>query len=274
MSSTVWKKQWADVTDDDDGTALSTIVEVDKDGIKNIIEYPNDQKIYRRITRIKTTTISKWTNAGMTARKSMSKFGAAASIDPEEERRLVAKVEEDIMMEVPKKAQAKVAALSDKNEAEDKWYEESLANTENLVNPKDKKVWTDIHRPKTVESTAAPSATPAQEATSSSGAPKYTPPGARDEKGKGKGKGDQQELSLRVNNLSEDVNQGDLQDLFGAFGNVARVYLAQDENRKSKGFAFITYNRREHAELAIQKLNGHGYDNLILQVQWAKPRGQ
>lgn len=38
------------------------------------------------------------------------------------------------------------------------------------------------------------------------------------------------------------------------------------------GFAFINYNSRHEAQRAIDALNGHGYSNLILRVEWAKPR--
>mmetsp|Transcript_119409 Transcript_119409/g.371990 ORF Transcript_119409/g.371990 Transcript_119409/m.371990 type:complete len:88 (+) Transcript_119409:598-861(+) len=83
----------------------------------------------------------------------------------------------------------------------------------------------------------------------------------------------QQEASLRVTNLSLEVREGDLQDLFGQFGRLQRVFLAKDmETGQSRGFAFITYYSREDALRAIQRLNGHGYDNLIMQVQFAKPR--
>merc|ERR1711920_777374 len=98
----------------------------------------------------------------------------------------------------------------------------------------------------------------------------------KDGKGDGKGKVDfaqQQEASLRITNLSEDVREGDLQDLFGQCGRLQRVYLAKDQQTGfSRGFAFVTYYNREDAQRAINKLNGHGYDNLILQVQFAKPR--
>merc|ERR1711948_43102 len=95
--------------------------------------------------------------------------------------------------------------------------------------------------------------------------------------GKGGGKGtdmsQQQDASLRITNLSEDVREGDLQDLFGQCGRLQRVYLAKDMTTyQSRGFAFVTYYTREDAQKAINKLNGHGYDNLILQVQFAKPR--
>merc|ERR1712205_263424 len=101
---------------------------------------------------------------------------------------------------------------------------------------------------------------------------KYLPPSLRTGAGgKAGGKGDMsgQEASLRITNLSEDAREGDLQELFGQFGRLQRVFLAKDMNtHMSKGFAFVTYYSREDGQKAMNKLNGHGYDNLILQVQW------
>lgn len=49
----------------------------------------------------------------------------------------------------------------------------------------------------------------------------------------------------KVFNLSDDVKEGDLQDLFGQCGRLQRVFLAKDMNTfQSKGFAFITYYSR------------------------------
>ncbi|KAG8199027.1 hypothetical protein JTE90_021042 [Oedothorax gibbosus] len=77
--------------------------------------------------------------------------------------------------------------------------------------------------------------------------------------------------TIRVTNLSEDVRDSDLQDLFRPFGTIARIYLAKDKSTgQSKGFAFISYHRREDAQRAIQSVDGFGYDNLILSVEWAK----
>merc|ERR1719387_2389378 len=69
---------------------------------------------------------------------------------------------------------------------------------------------------------------------------KYVPPSLRgkDGKGDGKGKDSGQDASLRITNLSEDVREGDLQDLFAQFGRLQRVYLAKDpDTKQSKGFA-------------------------------------
>jgi translation initiation factor 3 subunit G len=77
--------------------------------------------------------------------------------------------------------------------------------------------------------------------------------------------------TLRVTNLSEEVTEDDLSGLFREYGHMSRVYLAKHGN-VSRGFAFISYSDRNCAQKAIDNLHGHGYDNLILHVEWAKPR--
>lgn len=80
------------------------------------------------------------------------------------------------------------------------------------------------------------------------------------------------DASLRVSNLSEDTTEGDLRDLFGNFGPIQRVHIATRDNGESRGFGFVNFMRKEDAERALRKLNGYGYANLILQVEWAAPR--
>ena len=80
------------------------------------------------------------------------------------------------------------------------------------------------------------------------------------------------EPTLRVTNLSEDTRDTDLQLLFSPFGRISRIYLATDrQTGASKGFAFINFHSKEDAERAMNKLDGHGFDNLILRVEWAQP---
>ncbi|KAL4062671.1 eukaryotic translation initiation factor 3 subunit G-domain-containing protein [Scleroderma citrinum] len=79
--------------------------------------------------------------------------------------------------------------------------------------------------------------------------------------------------TLRVTNISEETQENDLRELFGAFGRVARVYVGRDrETGIGKGFAFVSFDDRLNAQKAMEKLNGKGYDNLILSVQWSQPR--
>ncbi|TIA88052.1 hypothetical protein E3P99_02829 [Wallemia hederae] len=114
-------------------------------------------------------------------------------------------------------------------------------------------------------------------ATAASTTGKYIPPsqraGAR-ASGAGPGAPSRDEYpTLRVTNVSEDTQEEDLKDLFKRFGRVQRVFIGRDrETRASKGFAFVSFEMRSDAEKALEKVNGMGYDNLILSVQWSQPR--
>ncbi|KAH7307085.1 hypothetical protein KP509_22G044800 [Ceratopteris richardii] len=103
----------------------------------------------------------------------------------------------------------------------------------------------------------------------------YVPPSLRGgvPKGDGDARRGRDENSIRVTNLSEDTREQDLQELFRPFGPITRIYVAFDrETGLSRGFAFINFVNREDAVRAINKLDGYGYDNLILRVEWATPR--
>lgn len=78
--------------------------------------------------------------------------------------------------------------------------------------------------------------------------------------------------TIRVTNLPEEIQDQDLKELFQPFGRVIRIFLAKDKyTGQSKGFAFVSYEKREDAAKAIAAVNGYGYANLILNVEWAKP---
>ncbi|PRW56974.1 Eukaryotic translation initiation factor 3 subunit G [Chlorella sorokiniana] len=115
--------------------------------------------------------------------------------------------------------------------------------------------------------------------TAGSGKPGgWVPPSLRNRIGGAGGEGEmmqkrRDENSVRVSNLSEDVTEDDLADLFGPFGPIQRIFVAKDrETGESRGFAFINFIHREDALRAISKLDGFGYDNLILSVSMAAPR--
>jgi hypothetical protein len=106
---------------------------------------------------------------------------------------------------------------------------------------------------------------------------KYVPPSMRAGAGRGagesmRGTGNREDLpTLRVTNISEDTLENDLRELFGVFGRVARVYVGRDrETGAGKGFAFVSFEDRAVAQKALERVNGKGYDNLILSVQWSR----
>jgi len=292
MATRLGGKNWADVDEEDDDEieeagnkakgARCFETPVDGNGIKTVIEYKEREgKTYKVTRRVRQNTLTKWTNQEMIARRELPKFGKVKGADPVAEASHCTKSVEDVNIELSRKQ----IQVSQANEAEDKFYEEALKACESLF--KEKKVWTEMNRDNMVAkdeaaATAAPAATaaastpaaPAAAAAPGGGPAKYVPPSVRAaEKGGGKGKDFGPDASLRITNLCEDVKEGDLQELFSPFGRLQRVYLAKDPvTHLSKGFAFVTYYERKDAQKAIDKLNGHGYDNLILQVQWAKPK--
>jgi hypothetical protein len=110
---------------------------------------------------------------------------------------------------------------------------------------------------------------------------KYVPPAARGLRaGATVGKDDRDhENTLRVSNLTKAVTEEDLRTLFQRFGQIHRVSLPRAERKdehgnifkEPRGFAYIAFVRKEDAERALERLQGHGYDHLILKLEWAKP---
>ena len=66
------------------------------------------------------------------------------------------------------------------------------------------------------------------------------------------------------------AGQTDLLELCRPLGVVQSIYLSKDKlTFASKGFAFVRYRRHADAKAALARLNGQGYDNLILRAEWA-----
>ncbi|GKY92619.1 hypothetical protein MPSEU_000232000 [Mayamaea pseudoterrestris] len=81
--------------------------------------------------------------------------------------------------------------------------------------------------------------------------------------------------TLRVTNLSTSTTESDIQELFARYGRISRVYLAKDkETLESRGFAFVSFVNKEDAARAMEGLQGHGYDHLILKIEFARPNAK
>src|SRR5690606_25535323 len=78
---------------------------------------------------------------------------------------------------------------------------------------------------------------------------------------------------LYVGNLSYQVDNVSLSDLFGEFGNVqsAEVIMDRDTGR-SKGFGFVEMSSEQEAQAAIAGLSGKEHMGRALTVNEAKPR--
>ncbi|XP_068653790.1 uncharacterized protein [Aristolochia californica] len=277
--------RWGEL-DEDDGEDLDfllpprQVIGPDENGVKTIIEYKFDDD-GNKVKITTTTRTRKLAKARLSKRaierRAWPKFGDAVHEDTGSRLTMVST--EEILLERPRAPGSKaeettidpLATLGRAGAGAvlmvcrtcgkkgDHWTSrcpyKDLAQVEGLVD-----------RPATTENAAATAAT-------SKGT--YVPPGMRagGERTGTEMRRRNEENSVRVTNLSEDTREADLHELFRTFGSVSRVYVAIDQKTGvSRGFGFVNFVNKEDAERAINKLNGYGYDNLILRVEWAAPR--
>ncbi|MEO8893568.1 MAG: RNA-binding protein [Coleofasciculaceae cyanobacterium] len=80
-------------------------------------------------------------------------------------------------------------------------------------------------------------------------------------------------MSIYVGNLSYDVTQDDLNQVFAEYGAVKRVQLPTDrETGRLRGFAFVEMGTEAEESAAIEALDGAEWMGRDLKVNKAKPR--
>jgi RNA recognition motif-containing protein len=78
---------------------------------------------------------------------------------------------------------------------------------------------------------------------------------------------------LYVGNLSYDIRDSELEDLFAAHGTVSSAQVITDRDTgRSKGFGFVEMSSDQEAQAAISALNGKPVDGRNLTVNEARPR--
>ena len=80
-------------------------------------------------------------------------------------------------------------------------------------------------------------------------------------------------VRLFVGNLSYATTEADLRAYFGTVAPPSQVVLPVDrETGRPRGFAFVEFIERSHAEQAIQKFNGQAFNGRPLAVSEARAR--
>jgi len=80
-------------------------------------------------------------------------------------------------------------------------------------------------------------------------------------------------MNIYVGNLALNVSEGELQQAFEAFGEVASVKIIKDKfSGESKGFGFVEMPSGAEAQAAMNGLNGKELKGLSLKVNQAKPQ--
>ncbi|KAF8318740.1 translation initiation factor eIF3g [Clavulina sp. PMI_390] len=277
---------WAD-DEDDEFQGSDTI---DANGIRTVIEYKTNEagkrvKITRRIKRTLRTAL---VDHVVAERKQWAKFGADKGKGPGLDNATTTVAERvDLRLSAGNKFQEvepdETAQLKEKLGA--KKIMCRLCKGDHFTSKCPHKA---VLAPLTGEDAGDADDMPVEGAVGGAPGPSaaggksvYVPPSLRAGAARGAGEmmgrpggGNRDDLpTLRITNVSEDASEDDLRELFMRFGRVARVFLGRDrETGIGKGYAFVSYEDRAAAQKAIDRMNGFGYDNLILSVAWSQPR--
>jgi RNA recognition motif-containing protein len=80
-------------------------------------------------------------------------------------------------------------------------------------------------------------------------------------------------MNIYVGNLSYQMTDEELQELFEQFGAVTRVNIIKDrETGRSKGFGFVEMEDEAAGDKAIEALDGEESGGRNLRVNKARPR--
>lgn len=78
---------------------------------------------------------------------------------------------------------------------------------------------------------------------------------------------------LFVGNLSWNIDNDQLAEIFGAVGTVVEAVVIMDRfKNRSKGFGFVTMSSDEEAQKAIEELNEKEFDGRPIRVSIAEPK--
>lgn len=278
--------KWGDLLEEEEELPPSTTTGPDAKGIVTKVEYYRNEKgeVMKKTTKTRVVKIEKKVyKVAQDRRAGWRKFGEAATERATDS--VTSQTPDEVQLE---RIQRQKQTQEEKSKAAD--FQTAMAGSDKSAIVGSLR---DMLYKKRMERQllaakgliAAPERPPDEDGPSGSGLPPagsgkpggWVPPSLRNRIG-GEGGGEvmqkrRDENSVRVSNLSEDVTEEDLAELFGPFGPIQRIFVAKDrETGESRGFAFINFIHREDALRAISKLDGYGYDNLILSVSMAAPR--
>ncbi|KAJ2609945.1 translation initiation factor eIF3 subunit g [Coemansia sp. RSA 1365] len=278
------KTSWADEVDENEFPSPEVIS--NPDGSRTLIEYRlnEDGKKVKSTRRIKNKVVQEHVNRAVAERKKWAKFGAERGAAPGPNISTTT-VGEVILLRLSQyAAQQKQQEIEAQQQKE---QEKSLAAKSSRIlcrNCRGEHFTARCPYKDTLvpleEITGASSANAepgASQAEGDKGANSYVPPHMR---AGAKAVDSMHERrdenpTIRITNLSENTQDDDVKQLCRPFGPIARAYVAIDRmTQLCKGFAFVSFYDHDSATEAIAKLNGHGFDHLILNVEWANSGGK
>ena len=80
-------------------------------------------------------------------------------------------------------------------------------------------------------------------------------------------------MNLYISNLSYNISDADLRQLFADYGEITSAKVIMDrETGRSRGFGFVELSDDELAKKAIEELNQASYDGNVINITEARPR--
>jgi RNA recognition motif-containing protein len=80
-------------------------------------------------------------------------------------------------------------------------------------------------------------------------------------------------MNIYVGNLPYTLSEGELEEVFGAFGQVTSARIINDKfTGRSKGFGFVEMAQDAEAKAAIEKLNNTEFGGRTIVANEARPR--
>ena len=80
-------------------------------------------------------------------------------------------------------------------------------------------------------------------------------------------------MTIYIGNLSYDVTQQDIEEVFAEYGTVKKVALPVDrETGRVRGFGFVELEETGQEDKAIEELNGAEWMGRTLRVNKARPK--
>ncbi|TNN72325.1 Polyadenylate-binding protein 1 [Liparis tanakae] len=78
--------------------------------------------------------------------------------------------------------------------------------------------------------------------------------------------------NVYVKNFGEDMDEEKLRDVFSKFGNAMSIRVMSDDGGKSRGFGFVSFERHEDAQKAVDELNGKEFNGKLIYVGRAQKK--
>ena len=80
-------------------------------------------------------------------------------------------------------------------------------------------------------------------------------------------------MSIYVGNLSFEITEEDLKEVFSEYGAVKKIHIPKDrETGRKRGFAFVEMESEADENKAIEALDGAEWMDRELKVNKARPR--